>query len=121
MSYSHIVESRVARHADIEATENVSFLINIWDNISPCFIASGFQPALVYRAVDREYKDKAITTVFRRYFTSNPDLMFRIREQIKLTHYDQSLFYNKTQVNSYTTWRLSEEFEAQSTRVERGT
>ena len=111
LSYLHLVESRVAGSADIEAAEDLNFLIDIWDSTSPVFIAGGFNAALAYKAVDDEYKDRDIVIVFGRYFTSNPDLVFRIERQIEFTPYDRGRFYNKKQEDGYTTWEFSKEFK----------
>ncbi len=117
LAYLHVVESRINGSADSEATEKVDFLINTWGKTSPVLIAGGFKPASAKRVVDEEYKDKDIAIVFGRYFTSTPDLVFRIKEGIELAPYNRDKFHNKTEQDGYTTWAFSKEFEAQATKL----
>jgi NADPH2 dehydrogenase len=114
LSYLHVVESRVSGSADVETTGKVDFLLDVWGKTSPVFIAGGFGTDTAYRAVDEEYKDKDVAIVFGRYFIANPDLVFRVKEKIHFTPYDRNTFYNQGQVDGYTTWAFSKEFEAQA-------
>jgi NADPH2 dehydrogenase len=81
------------------------------------FIAGGFRTDSAYRAVDEEYKDKDIAIVFGRYFITNPDLVFRVKNQMEFTPYDRNKFYNKKQEDGYTTWAFSKEFETQNSKL----
>lgn len=112
LAYVHLVESRISGNADIESTESVDFLIDLWNNQSPVLIAGGFKPDSAYRAVDEEYKSKDVAIVFGRYFISNPDLVYRVEKGIDFTPYDRNLFYNKKEERGYTSWPFSKEFEA---------
>lgn len=92
LAYIHLVEPRVN---GIEVREDVgdrsiADLVDIWDNQSPVLLAGGFTPEIARKAVDEDYPDKDIITVFGRYFISNPDLVFRIQNGIELTQYDRS-------------------------------
>jgi NADPH2 dehydrogenase len=117
LAYIHIVESRIifpdpdARSSDISS---VDFLLDVWGNTSPVLLAGGYKPEHAYNAVDEKHKDKDVAIVFGRYFISNPDLVFRVKENLALTPYDRTLFYNKKEVNGYTTWEFSKEWEAQA-------
>jgi NADPH2 dehydrogenase len=117
LSYVHLVESRIAGNADVDASEKVDSLIDIWGVTSPVLLAGGFKPASAKRAVDQEYKDKDLAIVFGRYFITNPDLVFRVKEGIEFTPYNREKFYNKKQVDGYTTWAFSKEFEAQALKL----
>jgi len=110
LSYIHIVESRISGNATVDSIGNIDFLINIWDNQSPVLIAGGFSRETAYKAVDEEYPDKNIAVVFGRFFISNPDLVFKIKEGIEFTPYDREKFYNKKQELGYTDWPFSKEF-----------
>ncbi|PQE16140.1 NADh:flavin oxidoreductase NADh oxidase family protein [Rutstroemia sp. NJR-2017a BVV2] len=101
---------------DVEATENVDFLVDIWDNQSPVLIAGGFTQDSAKRAADEEYKGKDVAIVFGRYFISNPDLVFRVEKGIEFTPYDRKTFYSKGE-EGYTTWPFSKEFEAQALKL----
>lgn len=114
LAYLHVVESRIAGNADIEATEKNDTFIEIWGNQSPIFIAGGFKPDSSRKAVDEQYKDKDVAIVFGRYWISTPDLAFRIQHGIDLTPYDRDLFYNKGEERGYTDWPFSAEFKQQA-------
>jgi NADPH2 dehydrogenase len=117
LAYLHVVESRIAGNVDIKATEQINFLVDIWDNQSPFLVAGGYKPDSALQAVDEEYKNRDVAVVFGRLFITNPDLVFRIKEKIELTPYDRTKFYNKMQEEGYTTWKFSKEFEAQATKL----
>jgi NADPH2 dehydrogenase len=112
LAYLHLVEARVDGNVDNEdTTEKLNFLVNLWDNQSPVFIAGGYNAESARKAVDVEYKDHNVGIVFGRYFISNPDLVFRVREGIPFTPYDRNKFYNAKQEDGYINWPFSKEFE----------
>lgn len=117
LAYIHLVESRISGNADVETTEKIDFLVDLWDNQSPVLLAGGFKPDSAKRAVDEEYKDKDILVVFGRYFISNPDLVFRVEKGIEFTQYDREKFYNMGEKEGYITWPFSKEFEAQKLKL----
>lgn len=109
LAYIHVVESRISGNAEVETTDKVDFLIDIWDNQSPVLIAGGFTADSAKTAVDEEYKDKDIAIVFGRYFISNPDLVYRIQKDIPFTKYNRDLFYNKGEKHGYIDWEFAKE------------
>lgn len=110
LAYLHVVESRISGNADVEATEKVNFIVDIWDNQSPILIAGGFKPDSARKAVDEEFPNKDIVVAFGRYFISTPDLVFRIEKGIDLTPYDRDTFYVPKSAQGYTTFPFSKEF-----------
>lgn len=110
LAYIHLVESRISGNADVEATEKVNFLVDIWDNQSPVLLAGGFKPASAVAAVEEEYPNRDIVVVFGRLFISNPDLVFRLQKGIELTSYERDTFYNPGQADGYTSYPFSKEF-----------
>jgi NADPH2 dehydrogenase len=114
LAFLHIVEARINGNADVEQSESNDFIIDIWNNQSPVLIAGGFDTESAYKTVDEVHKHNDIVVVFGRYFISNPDLVYRVKEKIALEPYDREKFYNKKQVDGYTTWPFSKEFEAAS-------
>lgn len=114
LAYLHLVESRIAGNADIEATEKNDPFIDIWGKTSPIMIAGGFKPDSSRRAVDEEYKDKDIAVVFGRHFISTPDLVFRIQKGIELEPYNRETFYLTKSEKGYTDYPYSDEFKKQS-------
>lgn len=75
-------------------------------------LAGGFTAGSAKRAVDEEYKHKDIIIAFGRYFISNPDIVFRIKEGIEFTPFDGKKFYNKGEEDGYMTYKNSKEFDA---------
>lgn len=112
LAYLHVVESRVNGNADIEATDKINFLVDVWGKTSPIFMAGGFKPDSAKRAVDEEYTDEDVAIVFGRYFISNPDLPHRIQENIPLTPYNRDTFYKAKSTEGYIDYPFSKEFEA---------
>lgn len=110
LAYLHLVESRISGNADVEATERVNFLVDIWANQSPVLVAGGFKPDSARKAADQEFKDKDVVVVFGRYFISTPDLVFRVEKGIDLTPYDRNTFYNPQSPDGYITPSFSKEF-----------
>lgn len=110
LAYIHLVESRVSGNADVEATEKINFLVDIWDNQSPVLLAGGFRPASAVTAVDEVFPNKDIIVVFGRFFISNPDLVFRLQKGIELTSYERGTFYNPGKPDGYTTYPFSKEY-----------
>jgi len=111
LAFLHLVESRIAGTADVEATEKVDPLVDAWGNISPVLLAGGFTAALAKQAADEEYKDKDVAIVFGRYFISNPDLPFKIQKGIELTPYDRETFYKTGSRDGYTDYPFHKDFK----------
>jgi len=117
LAYLHIVVRPVTQdNVDTPRIDNIDFLMDTWKNISPVLIAGGYKTDLAYKAVDEEHQGKDVAVAFGRYFISNPDLVFRIKERLEFTPYDRRLFYNKAEAKGYTTWEFSKEWEAQVQR-----
>ena len=112
LGYLHLVESRISGNADVEATEKIDFAIDIWDGQSPILAAGGFKADSARRAVDEEYQDKDVAIVFGRYFVSNPDLPFRLKNGIEFAPYDRETFYKKKSELGYIDYPFCKEFEA---------
>lgn len=113
LAYLHMVESRVSGNADVESTEKVDFALDIWGKTSPVLLAGGFKPDSAKRAME-EYKDHDVLIVFGRYYISNPDLPFRLKNGIELTQYDRNTFYKAENPEGYTDQPFSKEWEAQN-------
>lgn len=111
LAYVHLVESRIAGNADVERTEKIDPFIEVWGQTSPILIAGGFKPMSACKAVEEEYPDKDVAVVFGRYFISNPDLVFRVREGVPLTQYDRDSFYIPKSEKGYIDYPFSEEWK----------
>lgn len=56
--------------------------------------------------------------VFGRYFISNPDLVYRVKEGLPLARWDRSTFYVKESEKGYTDYPYSVEFLKENGRME---
>ena len=113
LGYLHIIESRVNNNVDCESTESIDFLLEIWDNATPVLLAGGYTPENVWEAADEKYGKYEVLFVFGRWFISNPDLVWRVREGKALNGYDRGTFYAKgrTEEEGYTDYPFAEGFE----------
>jgi NADPH2 dehydrogenase len=110
LAYIHVVESRISGNADIETTEKIDFALKAWGKTSPVLIAGGFKPDSALRAVDEEYADEDIAVVFGRYFISNPDLPWKIKNGVDLVKYDRDTFYKAKSEDGYTDYPFDKDF-----------
>ena len=113
LAYIHLVESRVSGNADVEPTEKVDPLLEVWNNASPVFLAGGFQPESAKKSVE-EYGKYDVVVVFGRHFIANPDLPFRVQKGIEFTKYNRDTFYKTGSPDGYIDYPFSKEFETQS-------
>jgi NADPH2 dehydrogenase len=96
------VESRIAGSTDCKGNSDANrFAIELWGNTSPVLLAGGFKPDSARDTLDKVYAERDIVIVFGRYFISNPDLVFKIRNGIELTGYDRSTFYSTKDPHGY--------------------
>lgn len=72
-------------------------------------VAGGFTPDSAKRSVEEDYKEYNVLVVFGRYFISNPDLVYRIREGLPLARWDRSTFYVNESEKGYTDYPFSVE------------
>lgn len=112
LAYLHVVESRVSGNADVEATSSLKFIADIWGKTSPLLIAGGFTADSAKQATDVEYKGYNVAIVFGRYFISNPDLAWRVKNGVALTNYNRETFYNAKEKVGYTDWEFSSQYLA---------
>ncbi|TIA40068.1 NADH:flavin oxidoreductase/NADH oxidase family protein [Aureobasidium pullulans] len=114
LAYLHLVESRIAGASDCNGSSGANgFAIDLWGNTSPIFLAGGFKPDSARESVDEVYKDSDVVIVFGRYFISNPDLVFKIKNGIELTGYDRSTFYATQDPHGYIDYPYCAEYNGQ--------
>lgn len=113
IAYLHIVESRISGAGDIEGTEQVDFLVDIWGNTGAVILAGGFTPGTATDALKRHGKEN-IAIAFGRSFLANPDLPFRISNNLPLTEYDRATFYVEESPIGYTDYPFSHAFQRTS-------
>ncbi|TPX16074.1 uncharacterized protein E0L32_004069 [Thyridium curvatum] len=112
LAYLHLVESRISGSEDCHGnTESLDFAYKLWDG--PLLVAGGYKAANARKLVDESYPNKDIVVMFGRYFLSNPDLVFRIKEGVEFNAYDRRTFYSSDPVTvGYLDYPLSAEFLA---------
>jgi len=111
LAYLHVVESRISGSETIEArAEQSDFLVDIWDNSRLVILAGGFNALSAEEAV-KQYPNQKVAVAFGRHFLANPDLPFRIAENIPFNDYNRSTFYIPKTTTGYTDYPFSEEFQ----------
>lgn len=111
LAYLSLMLPRVQANFDVETDEDVDFMIQAWANTSPVLLAGGYNAKLAMKAVDNDYLDRDILTGFGRPFIANPDLPFRIKNNIALNPYIRATFYTPKSEVGYIDYPFSKEFE----------
>ncbi|KAG5358532.1 NADPH dehydrogenase 1 [Yarrowia sp. B02] len=104
LAYIHVIEGRTDGHQDLEVPSwmNNDWIQDIWKG--PIIRAGGYTPE---SAVKEAQTNDRTLVAFGRMFTSNPDLVDRIRTGKALTKYDRSTFYTQTG-EGYVDWKNAE-------------
>lgn len=111
LAYTHLVEGRVAGNADVESAEDLQFFLDAYQNAGPVVVAGGYDPVSAKEAVDQKYKDHDVIIGFGRPFTSNPDLPFRIKENVPLVPHKREVLYLVKDPKGYNDWEFSAEYK----------
>ncbi|KAL4904589.1 hypothetical protein BDW74DRAFT_178682 [Aspergillus multicolor] len=113
LNLAFVHEARIAGADDPDSAEGRDFFVNVYGGAGagPVVITGGYSPESARDAVDRVYRDLDVVIGFGRPFTSNPDLPFRVRENVALTPYQGATFYTPKDPKGYTDWEFSEEFK----------
>ncbi|KAJ5103266.1 Aldolase-type TIM barrel [Penicillium argentinense] len=113
LAFAHIVEPRIAGNADVEEMhEDLDFFMKAYGNATPVIIAGGYKAESAKEAIDGKYKDYDALIGFGRPFISNPDLPFRVKENVPLVPYNRDTFYIPKDPKGYIDWDFSPEFKA---------
>jgi NADPH2 dehydrogenase len=112
LSYLHLIEARIKGNddADCGGQKNVGWMVKLWDNVSPIVLAGGFLPDTAKQTASETYKDYDIIIAFGRYFVTNPDLVFRVKEGVPLVKYDRSVFYTPKTPKGYIDYPFSQQY-----------
>jgi NADPH2 dehydrogenase len=110
IAYLHLVESRISGSEDYNGSDRLDFAYNLWHG--PFLIAGGYKPDEARKLVDSEHPDKDIVVMFGRYFISNPDLVYRIKEGLELSAYVRKTFYVHQSSVGYLDYPFSKEYLA---------
>jgi NADPH2 dehydrogenase len=108
----HLVEPRTDGIYDVSTNDSLDKLVDIWMPNAPgvLFLAGGFNLESAKETIDRKYPAKDVVIVFGRYFTSNPDLVYRLQKGIELTKYNRDVFYKAKSSDGYADWPFSAEY-----------
>lgn len=119
LAWLDLIEARIRGNddADCGAGQDVSFLVRAWGNVSPVLLSGGFTPESARRAVDETWKGYDVAIIFGRYWTSNPDLVFRVKEGVALEKYNRATFYTPKLAEGYTDWAFSDEFKSKTVKA----
>lgn len=110
LAYLSLLEPRVSGASSLHPDDVIgdnSFLLNIWKGT---VIRAGNYTYGVpeLKQLINDVDDDRTIIAFSRFFTSNPDLVDRLREGKALTPYDRATFYTSTNLG-YNTWGVSGE------------
>lgn len=113
LAYLHLIEARIEGNDDSDCggQKSIDWMVKQWENVSPILIAGGFLPESAKQAVDEKYKDYDVITVFGRYFVTNPDLVYRVKEGLPLAAYDRKVFYTPKEPKGYIDYPLSQQYQ----------
>lgn len=112
LAYLHVIEFRISGNVETEGGESNDFVFNAWDHRSPVLVAGGFKLDRAKSFIDKEHKDDEVAVVFGRYFLSNPDLPYRLKNGLELNPYNRGTFYNAESPIGYIDYPFSKEWAA---------
>jgi NADPH2 dehydrogenase len=90
LAYLHICESDSR-----QSGEDIKFIFNSYGDASPVIIAGNYNGSSARKAVDVEYADHDAVVAFGRPFISNPDLVFKVKNDIELAPFDPKTMYGQ--------------------------
>lgn len=111
LAYAHVVESRIAGNADVEATDQLDFFLQAYGKASPVIIAGGYTGDTARQAADVKYADYDAIIGIGRPFIPNPDLVFRVKEGVPFVPYERDTFYIPKDPKGYIDYEFSAEFK----------
>ncbi|KAM0284056.1 hypothetical protein ACHAO9_009386 [Fusarium lateritium] len=88
--------------------QSLDYFLEMWNNQSPVIVGGGYLPDNVYQAVDGSYKKWDVVVAFGRWFISNPDLVFRVKNGVPLTPYKRETFYTAKMNEGYNDYGFSQ-------------
>lgn len=113
LGFLHVIEPRVSNFVDVETSESIEFILDIWNGMSPVLVAGGYNADNASKAVDQLYaRFNNVAVVFGRHFLANPDLPFRILNGLPLNKYDRNSFYTPETPKGYIDYPFHPDFTA---------
>ncbi|KAJ5676233.1 Aldolase-type TIM barrel [Penicillium macrosclerotiorum] len=111
LAYVHYVEARVIGNADGGSSEKLEPFLQAYGQAGPVIIAGGYKPESAREAVDHQYQGYDVVIGFGRPFIPNPDLAFRLKENVPLVPYDRDTFYLPKDPKGFIDFDFSPEFK----------
>ncbi|UZJ55583.1 hypothetical protein CBS101457_004903 [Exobasidium rhododendri] len=108
IGHIHLIESRISGDTVVEAPETLDFAHAVWK--STIILNGGYTAETAREAIEGTPGKKVLVT-FGRSFLANPDLVYRMKNNLALNHYDRSTFYTQGG-KGYVDYPFSEEFLA---------
>ncbi|OGM39567.1 hypothetical protein ABOM_011787 [Aspergillus bombycis] len=106
LAYLHACESDSK-----DPAENSKFLLDAYGNAGPVILAGGHNHESAKEAVDTKYKSNDVAIAFGRPFISNPDLAFRVQQNIPFASHDPASMYAQTS-EGYIDYEFSDDFKS---------
>lgn len=108
IAYIHLIESRIAGWDDVPENGRLDFAYSIFRG--PILVSGGYTAELARELVDEQHPNKDIVVAFGRYFTSNPDLVFKIQQNLEFTPFNEEDFIYSKSSKGYTDYPFSDEY-----------
>ncbi|OAR01638.1 hypothetical protein LLEC1_03145 [Akanthomyces lecanii] len=89
--------------------KSLKYFLRKWDNFSPVIVTGAYDLEGAAPAVDNEYAEWDVLIGYGRPFISNPDLVFRIKNQIPFAEYNRKTFYLPKATTGYIDYTFSEQ------------
>lgn len=121
IAYVSAVEPRVFNFVDLKGQEIMgdnAFIRYVWSGV--VLRAGNYSyDAPDFHQIEKDVQDGKTLVGFARYFTSNPDLIFRLRDGRKLTPYHRPTLYayDNWGYNTYNTADGKEQFDEETERA----
>ncbi|PNP42140.1 hypothetical protein TGAMA5MH_05821 [Trichoderma gamsii] len=108
IAYIHLIESRIAGWDDVPENGRLDFAYSIFRGA--ILVSGGYTAELARKLVDEQHPNKDIVVTFGRYFTSNPDLVFKVQQNLEFTPFNEEDFIYSKSSKGYTDYPFSDEY-----------
>ncbi|KAB5511605.1 NADH:flavin oxidoreductase/NADH oxidase family protein [Coniochaeta sp. 2T2.1] len=122
LAYLHLIQPPLAggpqaRRTGSEENLNQPF-IDLWKGTtSAIIVAGGYTAESARKIVDVDCAGHNMAVAMGRFFTSNPDLVFRIQRGIAPSMYEREFFYEPAGAKGYLGFGVSEEWEKERSKA----
>lgn len=108
IAYIHLIEPRIPGWDDFPENGRLDFAYNIFRG--PILVSGGYTTELARKLVDEQHPDRDITVMFGRYFASNPDLVFKVQQNLEFTPFKEEGFIYPKSSKGYIDYIFSDEY-----------